>query len=428
MRSWTGRFLSHTGRLQLINSVITSMTNFWLQAFSLPSSCMKEIESLCSTFLWSGLELQSSKAKVCWKDLCLPKNEEGLGIRPLKEMNIVFCLKLIWRISSARESLWVKWIHCYLIRKGSFWSVNGSTNFGSWVWRKLLKHRDLAKQFIKKEIGNGSHTSFWYDNWSKHGCLKDALGDRGLIDLGITDNALVSEVLGRRRRRRRHRISILNEVENDIEMLRLTETHGDDITLWKQADRKFTNRFSAKKTWEQIRHCHQTCSWNRGVWFTHSTPNFSFLVWIAVRNRLQTGDKMRLWNAGINTTCPLCNEAEKTREHLFFSCRYSKQVWKILAEGLLQARFTTDWNELIAIITSPGLTPTKNFLVRYAFQAAVNSVWRERNARRHGEQAKEAQFLAKFVDKSVRLWLLSLQGRGKLSEGLMTWFDTRVEP
>uniref|UniRef100_A0A0D3CD31 Reverse transcriptase zinc-binding domain-containing protein n=1 Tax=Brassica oleracea var. oleracea TaxID=109376 RepID=A0A0D3CD31_BRAOL len=49
--------------------------------------------------------VETSKAKVCWKDLCLPKIEGGLGIRPLKEMNTVFCLKLIWRISSKKASL-----------------------------------------------------------------------------------------------------------------------------------------------------------------------------------------------------------------------------------------------------------------------------------------------------------------------------------
>ncbi|CAN6861291.1 unnamed protein product [Brassica oleracea] len=38
MSSWTGRFLSHAGRLQLINSVIMSLANFWLAAFRLPGS------------------------------------------------------------------------------------------------------------------------------------------------------------------------------------------------------------------------------------------------------------------------------------------------------------------------------------------------------------------------------------------------------
>lgn len=148
MSSWTGRFLSHAGRLQLINSVITSLANFWFQAFKLPGSCLKEIERLCSAFLGSGPDLKTSKAKVSWKDVCLPKEEGGLGVQPLKETNTVLSLKLIWRITSAKESIWVKWIKCYLIRKGSFWSVKGTTNVGSWIWRKLLKLRDLAKQFF----------------------------------------------------------------------------------------------------------------------------------------------------------------------------------------------------------------------------------------------------------------------------------------
>ena len=64
MSSWTGRFLSHAGRLQLINSVIASLANFWLQAFKLPGSCLKEVERLCSSFLWSGPDLKTSKAPI----------------------------------------------------------------------------------------------------------------------------------------------------------------------------------------------------------------------------------------------------------------------------------------------------------------------------------------------------------------------------
>ena len=124
MKSWTGRFLSHGGRLQLIKSVITSLTNFWMQAFRLPSSCLNDIEKLCSAFLWSGPDLETSKAKVSWKDVCLPKQEGGLGLRPLKEVNTVHALKLIWRILTYRNPLWVRWVQCYLIQKGSFWSVS----------------------------------------------------------------------------------------------------------------------------------------------------------------------------------------------------------------------------------------------------------------------------------------------------------------
>lgn len=147
-----------------------------------------------SAFLWSGPELKTSKAKVCWKDVCLPKKEGVLELRLLKEVNVVLGLKLTWRLYSSRASLWVKWIHCYLIRKSSFWLTKCNAN-GFWMWKKNLKLKDIAKTYLKMDVNNGKHTSFWYDSWSHLGCLKDLLGDRGTIDLGITENALMADVL-----------------------------------------------------------------------------------------------------------------------------------------------------------------------------------------------------------------------------------------
>ncbi|CAA7032839.1 unnamed protein product [Microthlaspi erraticum] len=154
MTSWTARLLCFAGRLQLISSVIQSLTNFWLSAFRLPSplECLKEIEGLCSAFLWSGPVLNTSKAKISSQEVCRPKREGGLGLRPLKEVNMVSCLKLVWRILSSHDSLWVNWIKSYLIRQGSFWSVSENTSMGSWMWRKLLKYRDKAKDFFKMEV------------------------------------------------------------------------------------------------------------------------------------------------------------------------------------------------------------------------------------------------------------------------------------
>lgn len=96
-----------------------------MSAFGLPKQCLGEIESLCSAsaFLWSGPEMSTKKAKVAWSEVCKQKSESGLGIRSLRELNEVTCLKLIWRLISGQKSLWIKWIQIYLIRKGSFWSI-----------------------------------------------------------------------------------------------------------------------------------------------------------------------------------------------------------------------------------------------------------------------------------------------------------------
>lgn len=128
--SWTSRFLSYAGRLQLIQSELMIIINFWSSAYRLPGKCLKEIEGLCSAFLWTGPELKTSGAKVAWQDVCKLKSEGGLGLRPLKEVNVVNGLKLIWRILSAK-SLWSQWVHKTLLNRKKFWDLNGKSQLGS---------------------------------------------------------------------------------------------------------------------------------------------------------------------------------------------------------------------------------------------------------------------------------------------------------
>lgn len=137
--SWTARQLSFAGRLKLLGSVIHSITNFWMPVFRLPKQCISEIDKMCSAFLWSGPDLNPRKEKISWKDVCKPKEEGGLGLRSLEDTNKVCMLKLVWRILSATDSLWVRWVHRYLIRKGSLWNVSSKSQNGSWIWRKNIE-------------------------------------------------------------------------------------------------------------------------------------------------------------------------------------------------------------------------------------------------------------------------------------------------
>lgn len=52
--SWSTRRLSSAGRLQLLNSVIYSIINFWGSVFPLPKACLDSLEQICNAFLWTG--------------------------------------------------------------------------------------------------------------------------------------------------------------------------------------------------------------------------------------------------------------------------------------------------------------------------------------------------------------------------------------
>lgn len=213
--SWTARHLTFAGRLQLIGSVLYSITNFWMSAYRLSNQCIQEINSICVAFLWPGLVLSTQKAKVAWADVCKPKDEGGLGLKNLLEANRVSCLKLIWHLLSGISSLWVKWIWKYLIRKISFWSIKEESTLGSWMWKKLLKLRPLAMQLTNKEISSGANTSFWYEKWSPLGQLIELTGERGMMDLGIPKNATV-EMAIQMYRTRGHRVHTLRLIGQEI--------------------------------------------------------------------------------------------------------------------------------------------------------------------------------------------------------------------
>ncbi|XP_018474005.2 uncharacterized protein LOC108845266 [Raphanus sativus] len=384
--SWTGRFLSYAGHLQLINSVIRSLTNFWMADFRLPSGCIKEIDRICSAFLWSGPELNGRKAKISWSEVCRTKQEGGLGLRPLKEVNLVSVLKLLWRVLSAK-SLWVNWIKIYLIRKSSIWMIKESTQGGSWMWRKILKCRELAKSFYKVEVRNGSETSFWYENWSSLGCLHDTLGDGGYIDLGISATATVED--SRNHRRRNHRVQFLNTIEVEIEKFKRNWSQEEDISLWKNDKGKYKKSFSTKDTWLCIREKHVLYSWHKMIWFKHATPRDAFVSWMAVRG---VGSVMR---------------------------------------GTLRDQYTTRWESLIQMISggNSGWSKVKIFTVRYMFQSAIHMLWRERNGRRHGEPPSPVAVLIKRLDKNMRNIFLVIQRRGdcEYKKGLENWFESRRE-
>lgn len=80
LSSWTARYLSYTGRLQLLQSVITSIANFLISIFHLPNDCIKKIEILCVAFLWYVPDLNPMKANVACREVCRPNLEGGLGL------------------------------------------------------------------------------------------------------------------------------------------------------------------------------------------------------------------------------------------------------------------------------------------------------------------------------------------------------------
>nr|XP_009786560.1 PREDICTED: uncharacterized protein LOC104234656 [Nicotiana sylvestris] len=116
IKCWTTKFLSYSGRLQLIRSVLFEMQTYWAQIFLLPKKIIHMVTTTCRTFLWTSSTDISKRSLVSWEKLCMPGSARGLGILDFYSWNKAALCKILWAISTNKDILWVKWIHNFYVK------------------------------------------------------------------------------------------------------------------------------------------------------------------------------------------------------------------------------------------------------------------------------------------------------------------------
>ena len=73
---------------------------------------------------------------------------------------------------------------------------------------------------------------------------------------------------------------------------------------------------------------------NKTTWKVWAPPKVKFFSWLAIQNRIWTADRLqkRGWeNCGL---CALCRRANETSGHLFFKCRFTLPIWRMVKAWL----------------------------------------------------------------------------------------------
>ena len=168
--------------------------------------------------------------------------------------------------------------------------------------------------------------------------------------------------------------------------------------------------------------------WSKCIWFPEATPRFAFLSWLAVRNRLATGDRILRWNPFVISTCWLCKEELETRDHLFFECIYSKEVWSGTIGNLVGNVCIYQWDRVLQAVVNEMQERHSTFLLRYSFQAVVHVLWIERNVRRVEDPVQPATCLIARMDKLVRNRVTSFRKKNgaKFEKAMEVWFGKKI--
>ncbi|XP_020262718.1 uncharacterized protein LOC109838708 [Asparagus officinalis] len=145
----------------------------------------------------------------------------------------------------------------------------------------------------------------------------------------------------------------------------------------------------------------QKVPWSNTVWGVLNYPRHSFILWLAVLNRLQTQERLlRRGIININQ-CYLCAGSE-SRDHLFFECYYSRDVWLGISNWLEIDWQTCYWNLLMNwYITRQRGKGFKKKVRRLVLAAAVYRIWEERNRRYHQQAGRNADQLVKIIKTDI---------------------------
>nr|GEU61658.1 hypothetical protein [Tanacetum cinerariifolium] len=263
--------LSTSGRLQLIQSVVSSLHVYWASVFILPTHILLDIEQIMRGFLWCHGNIRRGMAKVAWEDVYLPKDEGGLGIRRLVSFN-----QALMDIPM-RDNM-------------------------TWGWRNILRLRPLILEFFWYKIGNGSSALAWFDHWCGLSPLANVISSRDIFRGGFDKHSMVRDLIVHGQftwpQEWLSKYPTLVTINAPI----LCDDVPDSL-VWK-GRLGIAKRFSVYSVWNDLRPHDAKVNWYDIVWFPAYIPRHALNLWLIIRSFAQ-----QVWNrveylAGLSNSSP----------------------------------------------------------------------------------------------------------------------------
>nr|XP_016488098.1 PREDICTED: uncharacterized protein LOC107808123 [Nicotiana tabacum] len=107
---WIAKFLSYSGRFQLIKSV-------------------------------TGSSQPSMRALIAWDTICMPMPAGELNVLDIYSWNKASICKLLWAITTNKDTLWIQWIHSFYIKDQNVMALD-TPKQACWLIRKIFDTRD----------------------------------------------------------------------------------------------------------------------------------------------------------------------------------------------------------------------------------------------------------------------------------------------
>ena len=180
----------------------------------------------------------------------------------------------------------------------------------------------------------------------------------------------------------------------------------DDVVTWTLSP---SGGYTNKSAWDLVRAHYPSVSWKHSVWFPGSIPKTAFILWLAIRGRLHTQDRLHI--PILDPHCLLCGNCLETHDHLFFACLASNSIWHSIQTFGGFTVPTLPWKDLIEWIAANwrgNSLPVQ--IKKISLAATIYNIWMERNNRLHSNSCKRTREIALTGIGMIREHLSLLRG------------------
>ncbi|GJZ36395.1 uncharacterized WD repeat-containing protein-like protein isoform X1, partial [Tanacetum coccineum] len=158
-------------------------------------------------------------------------------------------------------------------------------------------------------------------------------------------------------------------------------SNHQDKAIWVDNNGR-EKRFTTNIVWKDVRVSSGKVSWCDLIWHPNCIPKHTFILWLGVKEKLYTQDRMGKWYPNKRFECSLCNKEPDSHEHLFFKCKYAQYIWKKICD---MAK-----------------------LRKLCLAVSVYFIWQERNKRLFNSCRRDEEDLFKTICEELRAKMVSI--------------------
>ena len=367
-----------------------------MMSLDLPVKTLVAIEKIIRGFLWAGRkEARGGHCLVAWERFCMPKRLGGLKIPNLRLMNHALRARWLWLSRTDSSKPW--------------------SEFNIQVPRVA---RGLFEVATTSVVGDGASTLFWTDRWLAGGRVKE-----------LAPNLLL-KVPKRARCSRRVREGLaggwLEDVPSDLNALEIGEllSLADNVANFVLTDGvvdelrwnwEGNHKYSARSAYRAFFEGKIGLDGAQQIWRSRAPNKCKFFLWLALKNRCWTADRLGRRGLPRPASCPLCDQEEEDIDHLLLGCALSREVW----HSFLSKWGRADWvpsqdDHLMDWLPSKVSGENDEKDLWTAITLICWSLWRHRNGVVFEGHRPSVGSVIRMVEDEADLWRAARMFRGCL--------------